>query len=253
MLQGRTFINTGTNTTENELSKALSKAGAYVLSMPLVEIIPLPITENMRQAILKGTFQWIVFTSKNGVNGLFNQLPLQTSGTPPFQTAVFGKRADATLRKKGLIPNLIHTGNTATDLLNDLLPLLRPSDKVLLALGNLAPDHLIHPIEKKANVERLNVYRTVFTPTLDSDILLKIKTGTYDLILFTSPSGVKSFLYHTQGKIERTSLKTAAIGSTTKKALQEEGIIPIVVAVPSGKEGLIKSLETHYQNPTKNP
>jgi uroporphyrinogen-III synthase len=73
-----------------------------------------------------------------------------------------------------------------------------------------------------------------------------IAAGAYDLILFTSPSGVKSFVHHAQNKIDLAHLKAASIGPSTTKALLEVGVHPCVEASTSGKTGLIHAIENYF-------
>jgi uroporphyrinogen-III synthase len=68
------------------------------------------------------------------------------------------------------------------------------------------------------------------------------------MIIFTSPSGVQSFLHHTAGIINLRELKAACIGITTERTLLKAGISPLVVANPSGKTGLIKGIEGYFAN-----
>ena len=79
-------------------------------------------------------------------------------------------------------------------------------------------------------------------------ILHRIIEGNYDLMLFTSPSGFKSFLHHTAGTKDHSKLRIACLGPTTEKAILEEGLKPLVVASPSGKAGLIKVIENYFQS-----
>ena len=64
---------------------------------------------------------------------------------------------------------------------------------VLLPLGNLAsgiPELILSEISVPM---RINVYKTVKTDIPDNGSIGLIKNNSYDLILFTSPSGVVNF------------------------------------------------------------
>ncbi len=248
MLKGKIIINTCPEGSKEQIGDALKKLGVSVLHMPLIEIIQIPVSQKtLLHLTNNNTFQWLVFTSKNGIIHLFNQLELDTgTKTLPFKTAVFGKRTALALKKKGFKPDLVNLQNSSADLLSDLYPKLKTDDKVLLVLGDLASGLMEKNLKSKVNVERLNVYRTFYVKKITDTILRTIEQNKYDLILFTSPSGFNSFKYHTN-KLENLSrLKIACIGPTTKEVILTEGLKPVVVAKPSGTEGLIKEIENYF-------
>ena len=249
MLKGKIIINTQYQHGDNPINLALQKLGATVLSMPLIAIYPIPVPENIKLDIIQNKmYNWLVFTSKNGVDAFFNQLDFNDK-TLPFKTAVFGERTALALENKGFSPDIANTGNSAGDLLNDLIPKLQSEDTVLLVLGNLASGLLEETLSKTINVKRLDVYRTVFAETINKKILQRIATNQYDLILFASPSGFKSFKHHAKTLIDLSALKIACLGPTTEEVLLSEGIRPLVVAKPSGKPGLIKGIKRLFAAP----
>lgn len=250
MLKGKIIINTRPEGSDDNISIALEELGAVVFTMPLIEITPIRLSLKDRLNVLKNDYyQWLIFTSKNGIDNLFDQLKEHLiSNQLPFKTAVFGERTAISLKKWGFTPDLISTGNTSEDLLNDLLPTLEPEDKVLLVVGDLASGLLSDGIKQTAQVERINVYRTIFVQSIDREILNRIKEDRYDMIIFTSPSGFKSFMFHAGGEIDLNKLKTACIGPTTEEALVTEGVSPLVVARPSGIGGLISGIEQYFAN-----
>ncbi len=253
MFKGKIIINTRPEGSQDLIGNTLKKLGSIVLAMPLIVITPIQISQKVLLDItINKVYNWLIFTSKNGVEQLFNQMEFQTGlSTLPFKTAVFGKRTELALRDKGFVPDLINLQNTSADLLKDLYPIIKTEENLLLVLGNLASNILKEGLELKLNVERLNVYRTDFIQSIDVNLLDLIIKGKYDLILFTSPSGFKSFKHHTHNKINLDSLKIACLGPSTEKAILDEGLTPLVVAKPSGKVGLIKGIEQFFTAPAK--
>jgi uroporphyrinogen-III synthase len=247
MLKGKIIINTRPEGSEDLIGNALKELGANVLVMPLIEILPVQIPKEVISDILKSKSQWLVFTSKNGVDHLLNQLELnQKTKCLPFKTAVFGERTAMALKEKGIIPDLINLQNTSDDLLKELYPKIQYGEKVLLVLGDLATNLMEEKLKTKAQVERLNVYHTVSVQSIDPEILKLIQRNKYDLMLFTSPSGFNSFWHLTGNMINPASLKIACLGPTTEEAILAKGIKPLVVANPSGKAGLIKGVENFF-------
>jgi len=248
MLKGKIIINTRPEGSEDLIGKALKKLGASILQMPLIKIIPVNIPSRTLTDIAKNnTYQWLVFTSKNGVDYLFEQLELDISTKSlPFKTAVFGKRTAMALEERGYNPDLVNMQNTSADLLNDLHPKLKSDEKVLLVIGDLASDIIEKSLKPKVNIDRLDVYRTVFIQSVDAEKLQRIVEDKYDLILFIIFSGFKSFIHHIAGTFDYSELRIACLGLTTEKAILAEGLKPLVVAKPSGKAGLIEGVENYF-------
>lgn len=248
MLKGKIIINTRPVGSEDLIGNALEKLGAIVLSMPLIEIFQIPISQKIRLDITKNNiYHWLVLTSKNGVDSLFDQLDLSiNTKTLTFKTAVFGKRTAMALQDKGFKPTLIVESNTSADLLNKLLPQLQSNEKILLVLGDLASNLLEHGLRSIVNVARLNVYRTEFIKSIEPNMINRIKENRYDLILFTSPSGFKSYRNYTTDEVELQNLKIACLGPTTEEIILNAGLIPLIVAKPSGKIGLLKGMENYF-------
>lgn len=248
MLKGKIIINTRPAGSEDLIGNAMEKLGAIVLSMPLIEISQIPITQKTRSDInKKDNYQWFVFTSKNGIESLFSQLDLsENTKVLPFKTAVFGKRTAMALQNTGFEPTLVVEGNTSANLLNELIPKLQTREKILLVLGDLASNMMEDGLKPKVDVGRLDVYRTEIVQSVDAQLLNRVAENNYDLILFTSPSGFRSFIHHTKDKIDLHKLKIACLGPTTEEIILSEGVIPLIVAKPSGKVGLLRGMENYF-------
>jgi len=249
-VEGKIIINTRPLASEDRITEALEELGLNVLLMPLTEILPLTIPDQAQNDIfLEKKYTWLIFTSQNGVNSFFDcLLAKRWTQTLPFHTAVFGERTAETLLAKGWKPDLVNRGNSAIQLIPDLLSLLSFDDKVLLVLGDLAPHTLLEKLKEKVVVDRINAYATLATAKVDESILKRIARGEYDLILFTSPSGVKSFakLAKDTSSIDLKTLKAVSLGRSTTEALLSESIVPRVEAFPSGKEGLVSKLKEYF-------
>lgn len=252
MLTDKVIISTRQASSEDQIGNTLRELGAIVLAMPLIEIHPITLNEKILAEIAVGKYQWLVFTSRNGVKHFFNQYQ-QSHGAskPAFKTAVFGNRTAKALEGFGVIANIINQGNSAIDLYEKLKKVLESDDEVLLVLGNLAADNLRNRLDLIVSVDRLNVYQTEYTRVIDAEALQHIADNQYDLILFASPSGYRSFKHHAGELISRYRLKTACIGPTTEQVLLADGIKPVVVASPTGKEGLINGIKKYFASSTE--
>ena len=74
-LQDKLFISTRPKDSSEELTRTLTSLGATVIEFPLIEIKAAPISEKEKQYFsVLNNFQWIVFTSPNGVRHFFDIL-----------------------------------------------------------------------------------------------------------------------------------------------------------------------------------
>lgn len=250
MLKGKTIIITRPAGSEDLLGKALKELGAALLYMPLIKTMPVELPPQSLINIEKNhPYQWLVFTSRNGVRHFFDQYQgALDAPSLPFKIAVFGERTAMALEERGMKPDVQNFQNTSYDLLNDLYAALKIGDKILLVLGNLASDILEKNLKAKVEVDRINVYQTLFVSTINQKVLNRIKQEDYDLILFTSPSGYHSFKQQMNKDLPWDQLKIACIGPSTEKAILLDGIKPLITARPSGREGLIREITNHFMD-----
>ena len=75
----------------------------------------------------------------------------------------------------------------------------------------------------------------------------RIRTGKYDLIIFTSPSGFNNF----KSLISKNTLqkiKIASIGTTTSMAINQSGINPKITASKPNSNQLIQDIIQYLKN-----
>lgn len=244
-MKQRIVINTRPLSDEDVISDKMKGLNITVLNMPLIKTVSLPIEREKIDAIFyQKKYHWLIFTSKNGVDSFFDQIP-ENAKILPSKIAVYGERTSCELQKNGFTADVVNRGNTAKELVKDLLSSLKTNENVLLVLGNLAPDTLKNGLEGHCHTERLNVYETM-QETMDLEIERQILSDKYDLILFTSPSGVESFVNQIDKTFDIKAMQAASIGPVTTAALNKIGVIPKVEANPSGAEGLIEEIKKYF-------
>ena len=197
-LLDKVIISTRAIETADTLPELLKAMGANVISLPMIEIVQsqrgpgeTELLQNAEQ------FDWIFFTSKNGVANFFKHLidvKGSTELTKQVKKAVIGSKTAAELDYYGYAPDFMSEGNTSEEMLEQFYREYQPDNqKILLALGNLADDTLLNRLSKENEVTRINVYETVKPKSADAAILEAIKQDEYDLIVFTSPSTFQNF------------------------------------------------------------
>lgn len=255
-LQNKLFISTRPAGTSGELSRLLHEAGASLLEFPLIEIKSAPLSSKEKQLFSRlEQFQWMILTSPNGVRYFFEILQ-EGTGTQKLpkslQIAVIGDKTSKTLKKYGYNPTFVNPGSTAEDFVEPFARHIATENskpKIVLPLGNLARNVIQDYLEKLGECTRINVYRTEMPEYMDESIAEKIKNNRYDMLIFTSPSGIENFLKIFSG-LSVQNIRLACIGETTANTARKKGMLPLVVAQNSSSAGIVESILNYYISKT---
>ena len=253
-LQGKVIISARPVTDNDTLKKYLSAKGAKVIDFPMIEFSASEIDYKIKNIFNElDSFHWLVFTSRNGVDYFFqafSRLDSDKEALNHLKIAVVGKATAEEVRKYGLNPTLISSGNTSDDLMKELEAEIQNSVltvKLLLSLGSMASDSLEKGLSRIADVTRINLYETSQPQSCSAETLSIIKNSKYNIITFTSPSQVQNFIkiLNLKSKIVNSKFKMACIGKTTEKEILKHGMKPVLVSTKS--DGLIFAQEIeHY-------
>ena len=254
-LKNKIIISTRPLSKEDSIKNQLTESGAIVLDFPMIKIDAVDLTDKLKVILEQiATYQWIVFTSKNGVDYFFkflSRLSIKTEELSSIKIAVVGKKTSEEVLKNNFKPFLISSGNTSEDLLKELAEKTEPSENILLILGELADDTLEKGLSGLGIITRLNVYKTSQEKIISSVIIERIKKDDYHIILFTSPSGVLNFNKIMNENRITGSFKTACIGTTTEKAMLKNNYQPLFVSTKSNGESFVQELERFFNNTKK--
>ena len=249
-LSGKVIVSTRPAIEEDLLHQRLEEEGAVVISIPMIEISDLSRDPDMIKILhdLKH-FQWLVFTSSNGVKYFFDDLvSLGLSIPSGLKFAVYGNRTGSELNQKGHAADFLFHGGTSTDFHQAFHTQLKKQDQVLLVQGNLAPQYLEEELSKQALVQRINVYQTTPPKTIDPEKLQRIISRNYDYLLFTSPSGFINFKSMIPADFDLGQLKIISIGQRTAQAIIDNGAQSMLIAPTPDAEGIIHSIIQYDQN-----
>ena len=234
----------------DSFASALADAGFEPIFFPVIEIRPFDENVALDRAIEKiNCYDWIVFTSVNGVDAFFERLesPSPFQGDGPgvrAKTAAIGPRTAQSLEARGVTPNFVPDEYVAEAILPGLGDLR--GRWVLLPRAEIARKALPEAIVQAGGVaHEIAVYQTI-PAEIDTDGLAALKSGV-DAVTFTSPSTVENFveIVHRAGlnplRLPKNPL-IACIGPITQKAAQEAGFSYIVVAEEYTTEGIVTLL-----------
>lgn len=259
-LFGKRIINTRTRSQASELSGLLVELGAEIIEMPTIEIqAAVKKGGSLERAVGRvGTYDWLVFTSPNGVDAFFNIL-LDKSGDVralgkariasigPGTTAAIGKyrvHVDCTAKDavaEGLVASL-----------KDFAPW--KGRTVLLPRAEKARDVLPRALAAwGAKVTVVPAYRTVRPrkEAADASAVDFVINGHYDLITFSSSSTFENFMmFFDKKEFARiaSGLRAASIGPVTSASIKAAGIMPVVEAREHTIPGLVKAIKEYFQS-----
>lgn len=221
-LQGKRIVITRPKEQNAELRDLLVAQGATVLEMPLIEIRFPEQNEEVVPEILGGfgEYDWLVFTSVNGVRGFFAHFfarykDLRSLG--PCRIACVGPATAHAVEALHLEVDCVpetHTGEALADkLLNDHGV---ENQKICVVTGNRNSDVLPKKLETigRAIVDTFPVYATDDADVSAQSAAEDFRENGAHAIVFASASSVKSFV-----------AQAAAL------ALQKDAVRPQVVAI----------------------
>ncbi|MBA4380638.1 MAG: HemD protein, partial [Anaerolinea sp.] len=230
---------------------ALTAAGFEPIYFPVIEIRPMEDNTALDRALQKLTcYDWVVFTSVNGVEAVWEHLPplpapfggaSRGEGLGVRVAAIGPKTADA-LRTRGVNPDFVPDEYVAEAILPGLGDLR--GRWVLLPRAEIAREALPKAIVKADGVaHEIAVYHTLPAEP-DPAGLAALRSGV-DVVTLTSPSTVQNFVAIVrQHGLDPLRLPGnpvfACIGPITEQAARDEGLNNLVMADEYTTEGLIQ-------------
>jgi uroporphyrinogen III methyltransferase / synthase len=224
----------------DSLADGLKAAGFEPIYFPVIEIRPMEDNTQLEQALNNLTkYEWIVFTSVNGVEVVFNRL---SAGTRLPKVAAIGPKTAEALKARGVAVDFVPEEYVAEAILPGLGDLR--GKWVLLPRAEVARKALPEEIVKAGGIaHEIAVYKTLPAQP-EAEGLAALKSGV-DVITLTSPSTVQNFCAITkQNRLDPLNLPNnplfACIGPITEQAAREEGLVNLMVAKEYTSEGLIQ-------------
>lgn len=220
-LRGRRIVVTRAQAQAGDLVARLRALGAEPLECPAIRIVPPASYAPLDAAIAElAAYDWIVFTSVNGVTAFMDRLA--AAGVPP--TALLGHRLAAigpataeALRVHGLQTAFMPTAYVAEAIIAQIGDVA--GQRMLLPRADIARAALGLGLRAKgARVDEVTAYHTV-AGTGWAAVAERLRSGTIDALTFTSSSTVRYF-----------GQSLAALGLTTAD-LQHGPQRPAVVCI----------------------
>lgn len=236
-LIGKTVVITRAAAQAADFARALEAYGALVSICPTIEISDPENYDRLDEAIdhLYG-YDWIIFTSVNGVDFFLRRLAAQDKNVDDLdelKTCAIGAATADRLREAHVHVDVVPSEFKAEGVFASLTSFLGSSDRfhglnILLPRAAVARDYLPKALEEAgARVDVVPAYRTIVPENLDRGRLSAMLAGSADCIAFTSSSTVKNLalLFDTNDLGETLrGLTIACIGDITAATAAEYGL-----------------------------
>ncbi|MBT8398419.1 MAG: uroporphyrinogen-III C-methyltransferase [Gemmatimonadetes bacterium] len=246
-LFGTSVLVAGSRQTASNLRGKLSVLGAEVLTQPAIRIVE-PEDWEPADAVLEkvGEYDWIVFTSGNGVDGFMNRIlhsGRDARALGGARIAALGKGTAERLRNYHLFPDLAPDKVDPSALAQDLMDSARDGAFLMARAAGDRPVLAEELEELGAGVDQVPVYRTVDVDEPNQDVADALKAGEIHWITVTSSPTARS-LVRLYGEALR-SAKIVSISPLTTATLKELGYDPVFEARPHTVDGMVSALVEH--------
>lgn len=232
-----------------ELVARLEELGAVPLLLPLVEIREPADWGPTDRALAKlGDYDWLVFTSANGVDAVVRRLrqtgrDLRALGL--VKLAAIGPGTAAALRRYELEPDVVpaeYRSESLAEALRDRVA----GRRVLLARADRGRDVLARELGRVADVEQVAVYAQVDSTESDLEVWQALGRGEVDYVTLTSSNIARAFARGLddpgRAAVAGGRTKVVTISPVTTKAAAEAGLAVAAEAEEYTSEGIVRAL-----------
>lgn len=254
-LAGRRIVVTRRPAQAGRLRERLERLGATVIELPTIELAP-PRSWKPLDAALRNLerYDWVVFTSANGVDSFFRRLRRQGKNRRALQdrrVAAIGPATAAALRREGVRPDVVPDEFRAEGLLRSLHGPAWRGKRVLLARAAQARAVLPQELRRHgARVDVVAAYRTVLPAQSRRRAQRVFATLKPDAITFTSSSTARNFfslLGPAAARRALTGVAVATIGPVTSRTVRALGLRVAVEANPYTVPALVRALASQFR------
>ncbi|MGI6776957.1 MAG: uroporphyrinogen-III C-methyltransferase [Acetivibrionales bacterium] len=248
-LAGKKIVVTRAREQASVLVKRIEELGGQAVELPAIRIEE-PDNYTRFDEVLGclQSFQWVVFTSVNGVKSFFGRMRFRSidiRNLAGLKICAVGEPTKEELNRMGITVDFVPEKYTTDCLLEGLQKLVEPGQRVLLARADIANPMLAEGLKKNGiGVEDIVVYKTVPDFSNREEAIELLNKGEVDIITFTSSSTARNFL-STVGEDRIKSLsgvKVVCIGPVTAKTAEELGIEVTAVADVYTIDGLVEKM-----------
>jgi hydroxymethylbilane synthase len=228
------------------LSRALESRGAVAVECPVITIEPIALSPLALAELDR--YDWIVFSSANGVDRLLQELGATGREIPThIKVAAIGPKTAARLREHGIKPALVPDEFVAEALADALAAEMDrggwgAGQRPRVLLPRAAGSREVLPERLRAfgaEVTVLETYRVISPPDLRPRLANSL--AGVDLVTLTSSSAVRHFVAALDAPLPQR-IAVACIGPITAQTARELGIAVDIIAQEYTTRGLVEAI-----------
>ncbi|MCX6968672.1 MAG: uroporphyrinogen-III C-methyltransferase [Verrucomicrobia bacterium] len=252
-LFGRRIAVTRARQQSGDLISRLRALGAEAFEMPTIRIEPAPDKREFYEAVAYShAYEWIVFTSANGVDAFFKaffEIYHDARDLGAARIAAVGPETAARVRSYHLQVDVQPEKFVAEEIIKALQKETSVENlKILLARAEGARDVLATELTRLgAIVDDIPAYRTVPETGDVSGGIRRFREEGADLVVFTSSSTAENF--HALKLPAPEGVCYASIGPVTSRTMQKLGLAVDVEARSHDVPGLVSAIVKFYMKP----
>ncbi|HEY0370219.1 MAG TPA: uroporphyrinogen-III synthase, partial [Chthoniobacterales bacterium] len=249
-LAGKRIVVTRTRAQASELSGRLLSLGADVLEIPTIRIEPPTNLREFAELVQDAhAYDWIVFTSPNGVNSFFEMFYKLYNDAREIGGAKIAAIGPGTAQR--IRDFRLHVDLQPEEFVAEALVRAFQKEggvenlRILIARAEKARDVLPKELSAMGGiVDEAFAYRTVPETRDDTGARRRLVDEGADLITFTSSSTVENFMALELPWPKR--MQVASIGPITSKTARDFGLTVDVEARRHDIPGLVEAIRTFY-------
>lgn len=247
-LFGQRIVVTRARQQASVLSQDIEDLGGEPWEFPAIELAPPTNPEMITKAVQQiKRFEWLVFTSVNGVDAFFKELKNQGKDVRDLagiELVAIGPATQSALENKGLRVTFVPEEYRAEKIIEGLASRVLPGQSVLLARAEEARDILPESLKALgADVWDVPAYKTVLGQANKEELQGLLRDKLIHAVTFTSSSTVRNFLQlldHDRSLLE--GVKIFSIGPITSATARELGLTIYREAEKYTIKGLVQAL-----------
>jgi uroporphyrinogen III methyltransferase/synthase len=232
------------------LSKLLIERGAEPVELPAIGIEKTGSRELDDAISNLARYQWLIFTSSNGVAAFFGRLydlNLDGRALGGLKIGAIGPATAKALRAKGISANYVPEVYSSEGLIAGLKSQPVRGKRFLLPRADIADKGLAEGLKGLgAEVHEIAAYKTISQPKAMAQARRLILSGQIDAIIFTSSSAVSNLAAVFNKKVPAINAKVACIGPKAAETAAKAGLKVDIVAGEHTIPALVAAMEDYF-------
>ncbi len=250
-LFGKRVLVTRARHQASAMSELLAARGAIPIELPAIQISGADAEALDRATAKLSSFDWLVFTSVNGVSYFFDRLHSlcrDSRSLSGLSIAAIGPATAESIRKEGVAPDFVPSEFTTDGILAEIRSRDVSGKRFLLARADIADGAFAEGLRKLgADVEEVAAYHT----SGSGETMLRageaIAAGEVDVVTFASSSTVKNLISALNHDADLHGARVACIGPKTAETARDAGLKVDIMATESTIPSLVDAIEGYFR------